>query len=789
MAKSILEIDSFLPPLLEQQMSPPYKIVARHLDYLQRWREYLLCVWTGDSNNGKYKTDVQKTVDDLMSIILLFDFVRQTENTAIPSIEEVLSSVRTPTAYNLCRAVNSRISCSLLKCIFNPDHFCGADIGPKRKVNWSSLTYICDAADAFYGSRMPITILGDFHQLCVDYPVADRKAPRKSTQRHNKGIHYTAAPLVDYIVFQTLTRTFHKLEPLHVQQLRILDPSCGCGAFLIAAFRYVLAWFKNQYSSEQQSLSLNPQEILGILESMIFGIDMDERAIEWTRRLLLLSVWIHCMNSAVSNSDIYSLNCPNLSENIICTDFLRDHSIDSERPPLMDKPFNVIIGGPPFVRVQELYKSSSELADGYKRRFQTARPGQFDLYMLFIEKSIGLLADEGYLSMSVSSSFLRSQTGHTLRKLIVDICNVNEIVEFEDSKLYPDANVPITLLLLRKTSDKCVTKHIYIKGKGGLRRKLSRMDNTNDPSIRVSNLPGTACASANWMLIPESRTDLLLKIESTGIPLSKLPIQIQFGIATGADDVFLLRNMEDLDSQLVLAESRFLNDIFVFESSVLRPILRGRHIREYATPEPKTRCIFPYDNDGRIISENVFRTEFPRTYRYLLRCRERLDSRKSRCTQPWYAFRSEDICRIVQSPKLVASVVNSGGGFTVDEHSHILCNNSVVVLRPNENFIDIYLLLGILNSSLFKMWVQHCMPPLGSGWYCYRINMLARFPIPVAQSGPNKELSSEISNLTRKLLYGKSGNDNHPEIMSSINLKVSKLYGISELSVDGQLCQ
>jgi len=467
-----------------------------------------------------------------------------------------------------------------------------------------------------------------------------------------------------------------------------------------------MMWLKNRYSSKQQSLSLNPQEILGLLKSMIFGTDIDERAIEKTRRLLLLSVWIHCMNSAVSKSDIQSLNCPNLSENIVCTDFLQDHSNDSERPPLMDKPFNVIIGGPPFVRVQELYKSSSELADDYKRRFQTARTGQFDLYMLFIEKSIELLADEGYLSMSVSSSFLRSQTGHTLRKLIADTCNVNEIIEFEDSKLYPDANVPIILLLLRKISDKCVTKHIYIKGKGGLRRKLSRMDNTNDPSIRVSNLPDTACASANWMLIPESRTDLLLKIESAGIPLSKLPIQVRFGVATGADDVFLLRNVDNLDSQLVLAESRFLNDIFVFESSVLRPILRGRHIREYAAPEPKTRCIFPYDNDGRVILENVFRTEFPRTYGYLLRCRERLDSRKSRYTQPWYAFRSEDIGQIVRSPKLIASSVNSGGGFTIDEHGHILCNNSVVVLCPNENFIDIYLLLGIRSCPACR-WNSH----------------------------------------------------------------------------------
>ncbi len=50
MANSLLEIGTILPPLLEQQISPPYRIIARHLDYLQKWREYLLCVWINDLN-------------------------------------------------------------------------------------------------------------------------------------------------------------------------------------------------------------------------------------------------------------------------------------------------------------------------------------------------------------------------------------------------------------------------------------------------------------------------------------------------------------------------------------------------------------------------------------------------------------------------------------------------------------------------------------------------------------------------------------------------------------------
>ncbi len=76
MVNSLLEIGTVLPLLLGRQISPPYKIVAHHLDYLQKWREYLLWVYTDDSSKGIGQTDTQKAVDDLILMILLIDFVR-----------------------------------------------------------------------------------------------------------------------------------------------------------------------------------------------------------------------------------------------------------------------------------------------------------------------------------------------------------------------------------------------------------------------------------------------------------------------------------------------------------------------------------------------------------------------------------------------------------------------------------------------------------------------------------------------------------------------------------------
>ncbi len=694
---------------------------------------------------------------------------------AIPSVEEILQTVNKPTPYNLCETVCNQISCQLLKCIFNPDRLNNPNIEPQKDIDWSSLNHISEAVDAFYSCRMPITLFGDFHQLCVDRPIADKTVRKRGSQRRNKGIYYTPAPLVDYIVFHTLKKAINKLEPQQVEQLRILDPSCGCGAFLIASLRFILEWFRDKYNTY-----LTLQESFNLLESMFYGTDTDERGVEWTRRLLLLSVWDFFVNNGVSKNHIRNLTIPTLKKNIVCMDFLQTHLDVCEKPPLMYKPFHIIIGGPPFVRVQQLYKSNPELADDYKQRFRTAKTGQFDLYMLFIEKAVALLANQGYLSMSVSNTFLRSESGRVLRKLIAETCTVGEIVEFEDSKLYPNALVQVSAIMLHKTVKRYSTKHIFIKGKGGLRRKLSQIGKQRDGNafIQIRNLPATACASENWLFESASEANLLSKIESVGTPLGKLPINIRFGAATGADNIFLLRNSDDLNSELVLAESRFLDDVFTFESSVLKPVLRGRHIKGHTPPVPKTLCIFPYNQAGNVIAENVLRTKFPRAYQYLISCREQLNSRKLKSSQPWYAFRSEDISRVIQSPKLVASVVNSGGGFTLDEHDHIFCNNSVIILCPDENVINSFFLLAVLNSNIFKIWTQYRMPTLGSGWCSYRVNIMRRFPIPIYQSGQNNKLFSTIANLARELLCGQPSKDDHANILSSIDCEVGDLYRI-----------
>jgi len=319
---SLLEIRTTLPPLLEQQISPPHRIVVRHLGYLQEWREYLLWLWSKDLGQDVDRVCIQRSVDELISTILLIDFIGQSYPMTIPTLEEILKIVHKPTAFGLCEGIYNQVSCKLLKAVFNPECLSSPMIEPPKNVDLSSISSISEAVETLYGSRMPITLLGDFYQLCLDRPVADKRNRKKGSDRRKKGVYYTPAALVDYIVFDTLKKIFHKLEPEQIRRLRILDPSCGCGAFLIATMRFILKWLEDKYNNSEQSLYLSPQGSFELLESMIYGTDIDEWAIHWTRRLLLLTVWDFYINNNVTKNNIRNLRIPTFEENIVCKDFL-----------------------------------------------------------------------------------------------------------------------------------------------------------------------------------------------------------------------------------------------------------------------------------------------------------------------------------------------------------------------------------------------------------------------------------------------------------------------------------
>ena len=368
--------------------------------------------------------DLGRMVDHLLGTSLLLCYVKRWKEEDIPGFRESCVSSSAATSRSLSAAIQASFSCPILRSVFDPAWVpvdasipvaIFASDWEKRVGN--ALWLLCR------DYPLPLSLFGDFHQVCVANPLGS-----DASRRYERGIHYTPAPIVDYLVNTVLDRAFAGRSIDEIKRLRILDPSCGCGAFLIAALRYILRWLNDHSNNAEDSADSWLQERFDVLSGMIFGIDIDERAVAWTNRLLLLAVW----EASVVDDQKAPQECvsvlPDLRKNIACRSFL-DVEIDSPHGRV-----DAIVGGPPFVRLRELYRSQREQISAYRKQFRSARRGQFDLYMLFIEKALNVLVDGGCLGFSVSNSFIRTLGGDRIRRIIAQQSRVIEIVEFEDKE-------------------------------------------------------------------------------------------------------------------------------------------------------------------------------------------------------------------------------------------------------------------------------------------------------------------------------------------------------------------
>jgi len=662
--------------LLNHEPTVPYEQVARCLKYIQSWREHLAHMWVGHVSGTPDMRAIGNAVDELISVALLVEKARRTSPGSVSPLRGVIASSTARSVQDLWTAVGQSASSPILAAVFQTGDADKQVPVPDNVLNSPWVERIGEALNLMSPTGVPCSFFGDFHQLCLAWPLEASffhfGVLRSQCRRHDWGAHYTPIPIVQYLVRRTLSPLLAAGAPVSDLPPRILDPSCGCGAFLIAATQMLLRW--------GTVINLSARERLEFIAGAVFGTDIDERAVWWTRRLLLLAVWASCVEDGLDVCDVTGTKLPTLDRSIVCMDFLRfaGNPADPEEHRLPES-FDAIIGGPPFVRLQDLHRTQPDRIEEYKRQFVTATCGLFDLYMLFIEKSLGLLCESGRLGFSVSNSFLRSRSGGGLRKLIAESATVEEIVEFPDAQVYPDAKVSIALLCLSRDKKEFRTRSVQLRGADAVDRSLSRLHSSHegeDPNVAVHFLPVRRLGAKPWSCADGADAVGLTRIERAGVRLGLLPVEIRSGASTGADKVFLLQSVRDGADGSVFVRERQYGETFHVESQAVRPIVRGRDVKPYLPPEPTTLCIFPYDEQGGLLTEEAFAERFPAAYGYLQSRRDRLMAAQRRTGDPWWVPRFRKPQNITSAPKLIAGKVGFGRNFTLDTRQGILCHSA-----------------------------------------------------------------------------------------------------------------
>ena len=345
---------------------------------------------------------------------------------------------------------------------------------PKSPYEFSviSVEIIGNAYEQFLGKTITI---GNNSKAKIELKPEVRKAG---------GVYYTPEYIVDYIVENTVGEKIKGKTPKEIANIKIVDPACGSGSFLIGAYKYLLNYHREYYSKQGKKKFLGSKEDAitedgelalwvkkQILINNIFGVDIDSNAVEVTKLSLLLK----CMEnetpaSIMNNQSLFNERAlPSLDENIKCGNSLIGNdfysggdslNIDIETQYKINcfdwedefknvfacGGFDIVIGNPPYVMMQNL--DSRYYFDYCLANYKSAKY-KIDTYQIFIEKAIKLLKDNSVISFITPNTFLTNIHSEPLRNYILDNTNILSIILYKYS-VFKDASVDNCVFILSK---------------------------------------------------------------------------------------------------------------------------------------------------------------------------------------------------------------------------------------------------------------------------------------------------------------------------------------------------
>jgi type I restriction-modification system DNA methylase subunit len=320
------------------------------------------------------------------------------------------------------------------------------------------LEEIGDDESPYLFNVIPVEILGTIYERFLGKVVRPHGngavIEEKPEVRKAGGVYYTPRYIVDYIVEQTVGKLLENTTPKDSLKLKILDPACGSGSFLIRAFERICEYWQAEFMKDEKlrrnrdcwidpdtkDIHLTTELKRRILTSNIYGVDIDPGAVEVTQLSLYLKMLEGENRTTLARErELFGGEkaiLPPLENNIKCGNSLisSDYSVmpdDLVEINAFDWPmqfkeiinkggFDIVIGNPPYVYGRDWAELG--IGDEQKKYFMhnyTASPYQLDYFSLFMERAIWLTAKGGVVSQIVPNVWLTNQYSKITRKYIL----------------------------------------------------------------------------------------------------------------------------------------------------------------------------------------------------------------------------------------------------------------------------------------------------------------------------------------------------------------------------------
>jgi type I restriction-modification system DNA methylase subunit len=647
----------------------------------------------------------------------------------------------------------------------------------------------------------------------------------KISRRKSEGIFYTPAFITRFVVDQTLGRTFeerwqsvlaargpvdkrlkegsaawtaawtaiYEAYREEIKTIRVLDLSCGSGAFLIAAFD-ALSREYDRVNAELAELNRGQATIFDltktVLNNNLFGVDLNAESVEITK----LSLWLKTAergrkltyldsNIKWGNSIVKDSRLDRLAFDWKAGDYVKSIFDPPTAPEAAEinarwrEGFDVVIGNPPYVRHELLGTIKGHLEKSYR-----AYHGMADLFVYFFERGLDVLKPGARLGFIVANKWLRSGYAESLRRILATETRVETIVDFGHAPIFPDADTFPCIVTLKKSP----ASETPPSGSADVSVTMfprEELEASAVPEYVLKHrypVPQARLGAGAWSLEPPLADALFSKIRGGHSSLIEhVQEKPSCGIKTGLNEVFLVD--DDKYRSLVAQDGR--------SSELFRKYLRGQDVARWTAEwrgywvlllKSSADHAWPWSGLPEPEAEAVLRATYPAVHAHLKGAEDALRTRRDK-GRYWWELRPCAYYDAFARPKLIYQEIQFHPAYALDA-SGMFLNNKVFFLDTADPW-----LVAVLNSPL--MW-----------WYCWRYlpHMKDETLSPVGAkmeslpiAPPSKEAREAAEPAVARLIeITKAENDRRTAVLDSLRMQFAvtepgnKLSDFASLDTD-----
>lgn len=717
------------------------------LQEIERWREALaqnIALRNDDIDIAGLNYSVQITIDRIV-------FLRICEERGIEPENQLLEITNTDNVYEeLCelfKRADTKYNSGLFhfknekEIISRPDDLTlSLSIDDKVLKDIISNLYYPKSPYAFL--YIPSDILGQVYERFLGKVIRltarhRAKVEEKPEVRKAGGVYYTPTYIVEYIVKNTVGKLAENKSPKDIASLKIVDPACGSGTFLLGAYQFLLDWHLNWYVENEPEKAEKNKAIVKvgdgyrlttakkkeILINNIHGVDIDAQAVEVTKLSLLLKVLENASGQLGLGIERV---LPDLGNNIkfgnslIGFDYFEGKLIPDEEERARVNPFDwqnefeevfakggfdIVIGNPPYRKERE---SKELLADLQKSNYgKKYYQGKMDFWYFFLHLAIDISKKGGLISFITPSYWLASTGSSKLIVRVKDNCTFLNAVDFSKNKIFDrvSGNHMVYVLLKDLRDSKVIFQKFTTNNLSGdeIGAELKNVSVFSTIETVDSNVVFTSDGKIDFTI--NKFSSIIDKLSSGSFLLDddEHVFEVSQGLVEAPDAVSQAMadkaNLPSLVGEGVFVIPKTVWEKIRFteiEKKFIKPYLRLQDVKKYRYSFSDFYVFYIGNQDNKEILHN--RAKYPHIVEHLDKYKKIITSSNA----PYGIHRTREQ-RFFTAPKIIGANMFDEPSFTYCEEEYYVNFGFNVIVGHSASY-DLRYLTGILNSKVGTFW-------------------------------------------------------------------------------------